>query len=195
VQISRLAVFCGSSPGADPIHVQTATQLGHALADRGIGLVYGGGHVGLMGAVADAVLAGGGDVFGVMTEALVAREIAHTGLTDLEVVETMHERKARMADLADGFTMMPGGFGTLDEFCEAVTWTQLGVHHKPCTVLDPSDFYAPLLTLFERAAEQRFISPEHRQLVLAARTVPELFDRLDAWEPVHVDKWLDREQR
>lgn len=193
--IRRLTVFCGSSPGADPLHLSTAVELGHGLAARGIGLVYGGASVGLMGAVADATLGGGGKVTGVMTEALVAREIAHRGLGELEVVPTMHERKARMADLGDGFVMLPGGFGTLDEFCEVLTWTQLGVHHKPCALFDPSGYFDPLLTLFDRAVEQRFVRQEHRRLVLVARTVDDLLDQLAAWQPVHVAKWLDRRER
>ncbi|MGH9209383.1 MAG: TIGR00730 family Rossman fold protein [Acidimicrobiales bacterium] len=193
--IRNLTVFCGSSPGVDPIHVATAAELGHGLADRGIGLVYGGAHIGMMGALADAALSRAGDVVGVMTEALVAHEIAHSGLTELVVVATMHERKAMMADLADGFVMLPGGYGTLDEFCEALTWTQLGVHHKPCALLDPSGYFDPLLTVFDRAAEQRFVRPEHRRLVLVARTVPDLLAQLAAWRPVSTAKWLDRDQR
>jgi len=195
VDIARLTVFCGSSPGADPRHVTTATALGAALAKRGIGLVYGGGHVGLMGAVADGALAAGGEVIGVMTEALVAREIAHTGLSQLEVTATMHERKARMADLGDGFTMLPGGFGTLDELFEALTWTQLGVHDKPCSMLDPTGYFDPLLAFADRAVEQRFVRPEHRALLLVAREVDELLALLAAWQPTHGDKWLDRPKR
>jgi uncharacterized protein (TIGR00730 family) len=195
MDISRLTVFCGSSPGADPVHAETAAALGRGLAERGIGLVYGGAHLGLMGVVADAALGAGGEVFGVMTEALVEAEIAHTGLTDLVVVPTMHERKALMADLGDGFTMLPGGYGTLDEFCEAVTWTQLGVHDKPCSVLDPTGYFAPLLDLLDRATEQRFIRPEHRDLILTAATVGELLDRLSAWTPLPLAKWLDRTDR
>jgi uncharacterized protein (TIGR00730 family) len=195
MDIRRLTVFCGSSPGKDPAHVEIATGLGRELAERRVGLVYGGAHLGLMGALADAALAAGGEVIGVMTEALVDAEIAHTGLTELYVVPTMHERKARMADLGDGFAMLPGGFGTLDEFCEAVTWTQLGVHHKPCGVLDPTGYFAPLLELFDRATEQRFIRPEHRDLVISARTTGELLDRLAAWTPLPAPKWLDRSDR
>jgi hypothetical protein len=195
MDITHLAVFCGSSPGVDPVHAGTAARLGRELARRGIDLVYGGAHVGLMGTLADAALAAGGRVVGVMTEALVAHEIAHTGLSELIVVPTMHERKACMADLAGGFVMLPGGFGTLDEFCEAVTWTQLGVHRKPCAVLDPSGYFAPLLTMFDRAVDQRFVRPEHRGLVLSAASVDELLDRLAVWQPTHDDKWLDRDQR
>lgn len=195
MDIRRLTVFCGSSPGTDPAHLEIATGLGRELAERRVGLVYGGAHLGLMGALADAALAAGGEVIGVMTEALVEAEIAHTGLTELFVVPTMHERKARMADLGDGFAMLPGGFGTLDEFCEAVTWTQLGVHHKPCGVLDPTGYFAPLLALFDRATEQRFIRPEHRELVIAAHTTGELLERFAAWTPLPAPKWLDRSDR
>src|SRR3954471_5316420 len=132
--MQSLGVYCASSPGIDPWFAEAAASLGAAIADRGLRLVYGGGHVGLMGVVADAVLSGGGEVHGVITRALEAKEVAHRGLTELLVVETMHERKAVMADLADGFIMLPGGFGTLDEFFEVVTWTQLGIHLKPCGI-------------------------------------------------------------
>ena len=195
VEIDALTVFCGSSPGADPAHMASASALGGGLADRGVTLVYGGGHVGLMGAVADGCLAAGGRVVGVMTRALVDREIAHRGISSLEVVETMHERKARMADLADGFVMLPGGFGSLDEFCEVLTWTQLGIHRKPCALLDATGFFAPLVAQFDRAVDQRFVKPEHRALVLSAASVVDLFGRLAAWEPTYADKWLDRTDR
>jgi uncharacterized protein (TIGR00730 family) len=195
MDVSRLTVFCGSSPGADPAHMATAVALGRGLAARGIALVYGGAHVGCMGAVADAALSAGGEVHGVMTEGLVAAEIAHPGLTRLDVVPTMHERKARMADLGDAFVMLPGGYGTLDEFCEVLTWTQLGIHAKPCAVLDPTGFFAPLLELFDRAVEQRFVRAEHRGLVHVASSVDELLDNLPAWQPTHGDKWLDRLDR
>jgi uncharacterized protein (TIGR00730 family) len=195
VETNALTVFCGSSPGADPAHMASAEALGAGLAARGVTLVYGGGHVGLMGAVADGALDAGGTVVGVMTRALVEREIAHLGLSTLDVVETMHERKARMADLADGFVMLPGGYGTLDEFCEVLTWTQLGIHRKPCAVLDATGYFTPLLAQFDRSVEQRFVKPEHRDLVLAAASVDELFDRLGAWEPSYSDKWLDRSER
>lgn len=193
MEISRLTVFCGSSPGVDPVHTETAARLGRGLAERGVTLVYGGAHVGLMGTLADSAMAAGGKVVGVMTEALVDAEVAHTGLSELHVLRTMHERKARMADLGDGFAMLPGGYGTLDEFCEALTWTQLGVHDKPCAVLDPSGYFAPLLELFDRAAQQGFLRPEHRGLVLSAATVEELFERLAAWSPLPLAKWVDRD--
>lgn len=193
--LASVAVFCGSSPGADPVHMASAAALGSGLAARGLTLVYGGAHVGCMGAVADAALAAGGHVHGVMTEGLVAAEIAHQGLTRLDVVPTMHERKARMADLGDAFVMLPGGFGTLDEFFEAVTWTQLGIHAKPCAVLDPTGYFAPLFALLDEAVAQRFVRAEHRALVHTAATVDELLDGLPGWRPTHGDKWLDRRDR
>jgi len=194
-EVRRLAVFCGSSPGADPAHAALARALGEALASAGIGLVYGGGHVGLMGVVADAVLAGSGTVTGVITTSLQEREVGHEGLTELRVVETMHERKAIMADAADAFVMLPGGFGTLDEFFEAVTWSQLGIHDKPCAVLDPTGYYTPLLAFLDEAVAERFIAPEHRAIVLRATTVEDLFVKLAAWTPPSTDKWLDRDER
>jgi uncharacterized protein (TIGR00730 family) len=148
-----------------------------------------------MGVVADAALGEGGEVHGVITRALEQKEIAHRGLTMLTVVETMHERKAAMADMADGFLMLPGGFGTLDEFFEAVTWTQLGVHAKPCGALNVNGFFDPLLALLARAAEQRFLIPEHRDLVIVEADPAMMIDRLRSWVPVTVDKWLDRSER
>src|SRR5215471_16866630 len=143
-QLSSVAVYCGSNAGNDPQYAAAAAALGRVLADRGIRLVYGGGQVGLMGVLADAVLERGGEVLGVITEALVVKEVSHRGLTGLQVVGTMHERKAVMADAADAFIMLPGGFGTFDEFFEVVTWTQLGIHAKPCGVLDVAGYFAPL---------------------------------------------------
>ena len=154
-----MAVYCGSNSGNDPAYAEAAAALGRTLAKRGIRLVYGGGHVGLMGVVADAVLESGGEVHGVITEALVAKEVSHRGLTSLRVVETMHERKAVMADAADAFVMLPGGFGTLDEFFEVVTWTQLGIHAKPCGVLDAAGFFGPLRALIDGAVTAGFRAP------------------------------------
>ncbi|HEX6521348.1 MAG TPA: TIGR00730 family Rossman fold protein [Streptosporangiaceae bacterium] len=193
--LSSVGVYCGSSRGADPGFAAAAESLGRTLAERGVRLVYGGGHVGLMGVVADAVLAGGGEVHGVITRALEAKEVAHRGLTSLEVVETMHERKAAMADKADGFIMLPGGFGTLDEFFEVVTWTQLGIHAKPCGVLDVGGYFGPLRDLLEGATRQRFILPEHRDMVAMESDPGRMLDRLSTWEPVFVPKWLDRTER
>jgi uncharacterized protein (TIGR00730 family) len=193
--LSSVAVYCGSSPGADPGFAAAAAALGRLLAERGIRLVYGGGHVGLMGVVADACLAGGGEVHGVITRALEAKELAHRGLSSLAVVETMHERKQAMADLAGAFVMLPGGFGTLDEFFEVLTWTQLGIHAKPCGVLDVAGFFAPLRDLLEAATRQRFLRPGHRDLVIMDSEPGRLLDRLDEWQPAVVEKWLDLRQR
>jgi uncharacterized protein (TIGR00730 family) len=194
-RLSAVAVYCGSNHGADPAYAQAAAVLGRLLAERGIRLVYGGGHVGLMGVLADAALADGGEVFGVITRALQAKEVAHDALTRLTVVETMHERKAAMADAADAFVMLPGGFGTLDEFFEAVSWTQLGIHDKPCGILDVAGYYAALRALLDEATRQGFVSRVHRELVITESEPRRLLDRLAGWAPVIADKWLDRSQR
>jgi uncharacterized protein (TIGR00730 family) len=193
--LSSVAVYCASSLGADRAFAAAAESLGRTLAEREIRLVYGGGHVGLMGVVADAVLAGGGEVHGVITRALEAKEIAHRGLTSLEVVETMHERKAAMADKADGFIMLPGGFGTLDEFFEVITWTQLGIHAKPCGVLDVGGYFTPLRELLDTATRHGFVRPEHRDMVIVESEPARVLDRLSEWEPLFVPKWLDRTER
>ncbi|HEY1380665.1 MAG TPA: TIGR00730 family Rossman fold protein [Gemmataceae bacterium] len=189
-----VCAFCGSSVGADPAYRRAAADLGREVARRGLRLVYGGGNVGLMGVVADAALAGGGEVVGVIPRALAAREVAHRGLSELVVVGTMHDRKARMADRADAFLALPGGYGTFEEFCEVLTWTQLGVHAKPCGVLNVSGYYDPLLALFDRAVADRFLRPDNRALVLTDTTAAGLLDALAAWVPVATDKWLDRDQ-
>lgn len=192
---SSVAVFCGSNFGVDPAYRDAATSLGRLLADRHIGLVYGGGGVGLMGVLADATMASGGEVHGVITHSLAAKEVAHAGLTSLDVVETMHERKAAMADRADAFIMLPGGFGTLDEFFEVVTWTQLGIHSKPCGLLNVNGYFEPLLKLFEIAAEQRFIQAEYWDLVSVESDPGRLVDKLEEWTPSTTQKWLDRKER
>jgi len=193
--LKAVAVYCGSNIGTDPAYAAAAASLGQTLADRGIRLVYGGGHVGLMGVLADTVLGNGGEALGVITRALKEKEVAHSGLTSLTVVETMHERKAAMADAADAFVMLPGGYGTLDEFFEVVTWTQLGIHAKPCGVLDVAGYFAPLGTLLDGAARAGFVRPAHRGLVLTDTDPAALLDRLAAWTPVTTDKWLKRSQR
>ena len=193
--LKAVAVYCGSNIGTDPAYAAAAASLGQTLADRGIRLVYGGGHVGLMGVLADVVLGNGGEAYGVITRALKEKEVAHSGLTSLTVVETMHERKAAMADAADAFVMLPGGYGTLDEFFEVVTWTQLGIHAKPCGVLDVAGYFAPLGTLLDGAARAGFVRPAHRGLVLTDTDPAALLDRLAAWTPVTTDKWLKRSQR
>jgi len=195
IRISSVAVYCGSNLGTDPAYARAAASLGGILADRGMRLVYGGGHVGLMGTVADAVTQHGAEAHGVITEALQAKEIAHEGLTSLKVVKTMHERKAAMADAADAFIMLPGGFGTFDEFFEVVTWTQLGIHAKPCGILDVAGFFAPLRALLDGAVTAGFVHPAHRDLVLVDEDPARLLDRLAAWAPVTVSKWLNRTDR
>jgi uncharacterized protein (TIGR00730 family) len=189
--VNDVCVFCGSSPGARPAYRAAAHALGAALARRGIGLVYGGGRVGLMGTVADAVLAHGGRAVGVIPAALVAREAAHEGLTALHVVESMHERKALMARLSQAFVALPGGLGTLEELCEVLTWSQLGLHAKPCAVLDVEGYFDPLLALLDRAVAEGFVRPEHRALLIEERDPERLLDRLARAHAPQVEKWID----
>jgi uncharacterized protein (TIGR00730 family) len=193
--LGRVCVFCGSSPGARPEYADAARGLGTVLAERGIGLVYGGGHVGLMGAVADAVLAAGGEVTGVITRHLWDKEVGHGGLTELLVVDSMHERKLAMADRADAFIGLPGGVGTFEELFEVLTWTQLGIHHKPVGLLDVAGFYAPLLAFLDSVVEAGFVKPVHRGILRSADTSEAILAELEAWEPVTTDKWLDRTDR
>jgi uncharacterized protein (TIGR00730 family) len=189
----RICVFCGSSSGNRPEYRAAAEELGAELVRRKIGLVYGGGNVGLMGLIADAVLRADGEVQGVIPEHLMGREVGHKGLTKLHVVRSMHERKALMADLSDAFVALPGGFGTLEEFCEAVTWTQLGLHAKPCGILNVLEYYSPLLAMFDHAVEERFLKTENRALVLARESPADLLQALEEWRPLRVEKWLSRE--
>jgi uncharacterized protein (TIGR00730 family) len=188
--LKRVCVFCGSSAGARSEYRSAAESLARELLARKIGLVYGGGDVGLMGYLADAMLAGGGDVIGVIPQALVAKEVAHHRLPDLRIVQSMHERKALMADLADAFVALPGGFGTFEEFCEAITWTQLGLHQKRCGLLNVRGFYDPLLEMFDRATVEGFIKPAGRQIVAAAVTPSALLDLLTAPPGAPEGQWL-----
>ena len=191
--LRSVCVFSGSSPGARPSYTETATALGREVATRGMRLVYGGASVGLMGAVADAALAAGGEVVGVIPQHLVDREVAHDGLTELRVTGSMHERKALMADLADGFVALPGGLGTLEELAEVLTWSQLGLQSKPCGLLDVEGFFDPLLAFLDHTVAERFVSTEHRALVLAADRPDALLDLLAGWRPgAPGAKWLDR---
>jgi uncharacterized protein (TIGR00730 family) len=190
-----LCVFCGANFGRRPAYRLAAEQIGGLLARRGITLVYGGGNVGLMGALADAALAGGGRVVGVIPRALAEKEIAHNGLSEMHVVGSMHERKALMADLADAFLSLPGGFGTWDEFCEALTWSQLGLQKKACAFLNVEGYYDALLALTERAAEDGFIREEHRKLLLVDGDAERLLDRLENYDVPFVPKWVGREER
>lgn len=193
--MKRICVFCGSSAGSQPQYRACAEQLGAELTRRNIGLVYGGGNVGLMGAIADAVLKAGGEAIGVIPENLMTREIGHKQLTKLHIVRSMHERKALMSDLSDAFIALPGGFGTLEEFCEVLTWSQLGLHAKPCGIVNVLGYYTPLLTMLDHAVAQQFLKPQNRALVLARDTPQELLQALEDWRPVHVEKWLDRDTR
>lgn len=190
----RLCVFCGSSPGARPEYLETARSFGALLAARGVGVVYGGARVGLMGALADAALAAGGEVIGVIPQALWEREVAHTALSDLRVVDSMHERKALMADLSDGFIALPGGIGTFEELFEVWTWGQLGLHAKPVALLDCADYYAPLVAFLDHAVEERFIRATHRAALLVERDAVALLDRVLAWTaPPREGKWMGGE--
>ena len=192
-RFSALCVFCGSNSGVDPAHAESARRLGHLLADRGITVVYGGGRVGLMGALADAALAAGGSVVGVIPEALRRREVAHEGLTELHVVQTMHERKQLMADRSDGFIAMPRGFGTFEEFCEVLTWSQLGMHTKPCGLLNVKGYYAGLLALFDHAVTEQLLQARNRAMVIAESEPQALLDAMGQYHAPAVEKWLTAE--
>ena len=190
--MKSICVFCGSSPGNRPEYGQAAIQLGREIAKRQLHLVYGGANLGLMAAVANTVLEEGGQVTGVIPQALVKKEVVHTGLTDLRIVASMHERKALMADLADGFIALPGGMGTLEELCEILTWAQLGLHAKPCGLLDVCDYYRHLKRFFSHMVEERFLKPEYEGLVLADAGPAQLLDMFEQYEPVCLPKWIDR---
>lgn len=181
--VKRLAVYCGSASPADPVYRDAARAVGRALAERGIGIVYGGGRLGLMGALADAALAAGGDVIGVIPGALVAAEVAHRGCTELHIVETMHERKRLFTDLSDGFIALPGGVGTMDELWEAVSWAQLGYHEKPVGVLNVAGFYDGLIAFNAHMIEVGFIRPQHAGIMIADSNLDSLLDRMAAYEP------------
>jgi len=181
--VKRLCVFCGSNPGVRPEYAEVARGLGRTLVERRLGLVYGGGSVGLMGTLADAVLAAGGEVIGVIPRPLATRELAHTGLSEMRLVDSMHERKATMAALADGFVALPGGLGTLEETLEILTWAQLGIHAKPVGVLDVLGYYEGLRRLLDHARAEGFVRSEHAALLLFATAAGELLDRLLAWRP------------
>ena len=190
--MKSLCVFCGSRSGTEAAYDEAARALGRALAAEGITLVYGGGRVGLMGIVADAALGAGGEVVGVIPRALLEREIAHSGLTDLRVVGSMHERKALMSELSEGFIALPGGTGTLEEFFEVLTWAQLGEHRKPCGLLNASRYYDPLLAVFDHMVQQGFLSEEHRAMVLVETGPEALLEVLAGYVPPRVVKWVDR---
>lgn len=186
--VKRICVFCGSSPGSGDEFMRSARDLGLALARKNLALVYGGGNVGLMGQVAQACLEGGGEVYGVITRQLVDMEVALTSLKNLEIVESMHERKARMADMADGFIAMPGGLGTLDEFFEIVTWAQLGLHNKPCGLLNTAGYFDRLLEFLDAAVEKQFIGDVPRSLILTDITPDDLLEKFSIYKQPKIDK-------
>ena len=192
--MKSICVYCGSSAGTEPVYAEAARAVGRLLAGCGLRLVYGGGRVGLMGLVADAALAAGGTVIGVIPKALADCEIAHTNLTELILVASMHERKAQMAELSDGFLALPGGFGTWEEFCEMVTWGQLHLHEKPCGLLNVAGFYDPLLLFFDRAAAAGFVRPEHRAMVLSEADPKRLLAQMQAYRPPTVSKWESKSE-
>jgi uncharacterized protein (TIGR00730 family) len=191
-EVKRVLVFCGSSPGGRPEYAETAEALGRLCASRGLEVVYGGAHVGLMGALADAALGGGGKVIGVIPNRLVEAEIAHAGLTELHIVDTMHERKALMAELSDAVIALPGGTGTLDELFEMFTWSQLGLHRMPIGLLDVADYWQPLLRFLEHSVNERFLRAEHFETLLVERDPGYLLDRLSSHQPLALNKWMDR---
>lgn len=198
--MQRICIFCGSNAGNQPIYRAEAESLGRLLAERRIELIYGGGNVGLMGAVADACLAAGGSVVGVIPESLMGKEVAgrhvdHRNLTRLEVVDSMHTRKARMAELAEGFIALPGGFGTFEEFCEILTWGQLGFHQKPMGLLNVAGYYDALLALFDHAVQEGFLRPQNRAMALADTDAARLLDAMAAYRAEPVSKWLKEERQ
>ena len=193
--MKSICVYCGSNAGSKPAYTERAIALGDRIAKEGLQLVYGGGNVGLMGIVADAVLAAGGEVVGVIPEQLVNWEVAHKGVTRLEVVANMHERKKRMFDLSDAFVALPGGFGTLDEMIEMLTWRQLGIGDKPCAFLDVEGFYTPLMGMIDRMVEERFLHPEQRNDLWHGDDLDAMVAWMRAYTPAQADKWMDEKRR
>ena len=190
--MKRICVFAGSSRGAREDYAQAAERLALELVTRGYGVVFGGGRVGMMGVLADATLALGGEVIGVIPKALLEKEVAHGGLTELRVVASMHERKAMMAELSEGFIALPGGLGTLEEFFEVLTWAQLGLHPKPCGLLNVSGYYDRLLEFLDLTVEERFVKSQHRALVITSTSPADLLERFATYRPPQVEKWIDR---
>ena len=193
--MKRICVFCGSNRGVRNEYIEAAQELGEILVKRNLGLVYGGGNVGLMGIIADAVLAEGGEVIGVIPQSLADREVAHQNLTKMHIVNSMHERKALMADLSDGFIALPGGMGTFDEFCEILTWAQLGIHQKPCGILNVENYFTPLLKMFDHATDEGFLRDAHRDLVIEATKPEILLDLFKTYQPQPVAKWMGQNKR
>ena len=193
--MKTLCVYCGSNTGINPLYASQTLALGQRMAADGVALVYGGGNVGLMGILADAVLAGGGEVIGVIPQQLVDWEVAHRGVTRLEVVDSMHTRKARMFELSDGFVALPGGFGTLDEMFEMLTWRQLGLGKKPCAFLDVGGFWQPLMTMLDTMVSERFLRAEQRSDLWHGDDIDALLSWMESYVPAQADKWLDEKRR
>jgi len=191
--MKRICVFCGSNPGRDPVYMETAEKVGLFLAENGVELVFGGGRVGLMGKIADTVMENGGSVIGIIPKSLSDKEVAHQGLTELHIVDSMHTRKAMMEDLSDGFIALPGGFGTFEELCEIITWAQLGFHEKPCGFLNVNGYYDPLVELFDKATDQQFVRPKHRELVIIESDIKSMFQKMQDYKPPELEKWLEKE--
>lgn len=192
--MKSLCVYCGSNSGASPAYAQAAVALGTRMARDGIRLVYGGGNIGLMGTVADAVLAAGGEVVGVIPKQLVDMEVAHLGLTQLDVVGSMHERKSRMFDLAEAFVALPGGFGTLEEIVEMLTWRQLGIGNKPCAILDVDGYWSPLIAMMDRMVEDRFLHPGQREDLWTGRDIDAMLGWMRDYRPANASKWLSEKR-
>jgi uncharacterized protein (TIGR00730 family) len=190
--LRSVCVFCGSSRGIDRAYTEAARSLGRTLAEANVRLIFGGGHVGLMGVLSNAALEAGGEVIGVIPGFLVERELAHSGLNDLRIVGSMHERKALMSELSDGFITLPGGTGTLEEFFEILTWAQLGEHEKPCGLLNVAGYYDPLLAVFDHMLDKGFLSQSNRALLLVESEPAKLLQRLDHYRPPETVKWIDR---
>ena len=192
--MQSVCVFCGSSPGIDPAYAQAARSLGRTLAEANVRLVFGGGHVGLMGVISNAALEAGGEAIGIIPKSLVERELAHPGLTDLRIVGSMHERKAMMSDLSEGFITLPGGTGTLEEFFEVLTWAQLGEHEKPCGLLNVADYFDPLLAVFDQMVGRGFLSESDRSLLLVEGVPGRLLQRFEHFEPPKTARWMNRSE-
>jgi len=194
MKIKKICVYCGSSPGKNPAYLQAASSLATSLSDRGIGLVYGGAAVGVMGAVANAVLEAGGEAIGIIPKSLAVKEVAHDGLSELHVVASMHDRKAMMADLADGFIALPGGWGTLEEIFEILTWAQLGFHHKPCGLLNVEGYYDGLIGFLENSFEQQFVNDLCRPMLMQSNKPEALLDQFSAYKAPKVRKWVGEDE-
>ena len=191
--MKRLCVYCGSNAGRNPGYLAAAKNLGESLAARGIGLVYGGSGFGVMGAVADGVTAGGGEATGIIPRDLLKKETPHNGLADLKIVDSMHDRKALMVKLSDGFAALPGGLGTLEELFEVWTWAQLGFHRKPCALLNVYSYYDPLIAFLDQAVEEGFVKAKHRAMLIVEDDPEKLIAQLESYRPPEVERWLDKE--